>query len=94
MEIAHLVQKPGEMANCQQDLYVAKVESLIRKIKTSGRNLFRYLDAAFQKWEDKDKVQIFKFRIIMLAETSRLISTLAESTSHEHDKLESIIIKF
>ena len=63
------------------------------KIKNEGRNPLRLLDAVISKWEDKDKVSVFEFRIISLAETSQLISTLGESTSHGHDRLDSIGIK-
>ena len=93
LERGRLVRKPREMANCQLNFYVEKLNILMRKIKTSNRNPLRYLDAAFMKWEDKNEVPIFKFEILTLAEVSRLISTLSESTSFGHDKLDSIAIK-
>ena len=88
-----LIRKPAEMANFQMDFYVKKISDLMSKIKDEGRNPLRLLDAAIDRWEDKDKVELFEFKRISLAETSRLIATMAESTSHGHDKIDSIGIK-
>ena len=54
-----LIRKPAEMANLQMDFYVKKISDLMSKIKDEGRNPLRLLDAAINRWEDKDSVEVF-----------------------------------
>ena len=62
------------MVNCQMDFFVRKVQNLVDKIPLSGRDPLRFLKRAFEQWEEKDRVEVFKFREVTIEETKGLKS--------------------
>ena len=87
------VRKPVEMANLQLSYYRDKIDKIAEKIIPSQRNPHRFLDAALNKWEDKDERPVFEFRDVTLTEVDKMIATLANSSSFGHDELDSLSIK-
>ena len=70
-----------------------KFLTLEGKSLISLRNPHRYLDYALSKWQHKDARPIFKFKMITLAETDKLISSLHNSQAYGHDGLDATAFK-
>ena len=83
------LRKPALMANFQLEHYINKVKSIMEHLPRPIGNPYRVLDAALARWDDTDNILEFKFRDVTLAETSKYISTLSDST----DRIDSIAIK-
>ena len=88
-----LVRKPQLMANMLINYYQEKIEKLIAKIPLSMRNPHRYLDRAMESWEEKDNRTVFKFKLISLSETMKLIIDMGNLAAMGHDKIDAQGIK-
>ena len=87
------IRKPQEMANEQLSYYRDKINKIVDNITPTQRNPHRFLDAAINRWDDKDERPVFNFREVTLAEVDEMIATLANSSSYGHDELDSLSIK-
>ena len=88
-----IIRKPQEMANLQINHYESKINLIIQKLPKSDRNPLRYLEKAFDKWDQSQLVPKFNFNEITLEETGRLVASLANSSSFGHDGLDVMALK-
>ena len=91
-----LYQKPIDLARIQIDFFTNKITGLMNTLTnhpTPPRDSLDYIQAAMDRWRNKDLVQEFNFREITTDETVKLISKLGNTTACGLDQVDAHSIK-
>ena len=88
-----VVESPRQLAMEQMKFYTKKLKDIRENLPDNTEDPLNKLDELFSSWEGKDTVPVMEFRELTDTDILGLVSSLGNSTSWGHDKLDAFSLK-
>ena len=88
-----MYRKQKDIANIQAKFYRDKVNNIKRNLPRTEGDPLQVLKMAFEKWQPKHNIPIFKYKEVTESEVLKLITSLKNSSAFGHDEISATTLK-